>query len=118
MVIINDAAISAHLGHYSTAHASLIVFVSWSGLSLYYKCRVFHTVFIVLHVCICTFEFLCIVLFAQLQTQHSALLMPRAVYPDNCTQYPVLPCYSTGADKMMGLKKFKSGCAALGVRLI
>lgn len=42
----------------------------------------------VMHVCVCmcVCVFLCTVLFAQLQTQHSTLLIHTAVSPDKCTQ--------------------------------
>lgn len=39
-----------------------------------------------MHVCFCMCVFVCTVLFAQLQTQHSSLLIHRAVSPDKCTQ--------------------------------
>lgn len=41
-----------------------------------------------MHVCVCMCVYVCVctVLFAQLQTQHSALLIHRAVSPDKSTQ--------------------------------
>ena len=106
----NDAAIPNHLGHDFTAppvmwsyyalqslRLCVCVFVcvcarvclSYSALSLHYRCRVFHTALFLLYgccACVCMCVFVYTIQFAQLQTQHSTPLIHTVVSTDKRTQ--------------------------------